>query len=504
MGQGEAGGFLVGRRCGRRAVGRVGVPDPAEAHPGQHRRAQDHAAGAEFEQAPRPPAEHRLRPLHPQLRRVEQTAALQGGEGRLGDAQRARAGPVQADPGQRQLRTELQPPRAPAGPGRSPAAPAPAVAARPRPRPCPFRMSPRHLGRRLKTHRPAALGLPTRPIWRILWVAGATSDTHRAYPALAGPARRVAPRLPRPPRDSGSRSTAPRPSSPSACSPGASRSIAAVGGSTGVVGTLRNGRGNRAVGLRADMDALPMEEENDFAHRSTAAGRMHACGHDGHTTMLLGAARYLAETRRFDGTVHFIFQPAEEGGGGARAMVADGLFRRFPCDAVYGLHNRPGMAVGRFGIRPGAMMAGCAFFDIRIHGKGGHAARPETHGGPGGLRRADRVGAAKRGGAQRRLGGGGGGQRHRLRRGQGLQRHPGAGGAARHGARLPHRNDAPGRGADAGAGREHRRRLRRHGGARFPRGDDPGARTRPSRRRSSPTPPPRWWARTVSSATGRR
>ena len=151
-----------------------------------------------------------------------------------------------------------------------------------------------------------------------------------------------------------------------------------VGGATGVVGTLRNGRGNRAVGLRADMDALPMDEENGFAHRSTVPGKMHACGHDGHTTMLLAAARYLAETRRFDGTVHFIFQPAEEGGGGARGMVEGGLFRQFPCDAVYGLHNRPGMAVGRYGIRPGAMMAGCAFFDIHVHGKGGHAARPES------------------------------------------------------------------------------------------------------------------------------
>jgi amidohydrolase len=149
-------------------------------------------------------------------------------------------------------------------------------------------------------------------------------------------------------------------------------------GRTGVVGVLRSGRGNRAIGLRADMDALDMPEENGFAHRSTVPGKMHGCGHDGHTTMLLGAARYLAETKNFDGTVHLIFQPAEEGQGGAQAMIADGLFERFPCDAVYGLHNRPGLEVGRYGIRAGAMMAGCAFFDIHIHGRGGHAARPEA------------------------------------------------------------------------------------------------------------------------------
>ncbi len=148
-------------------------------------------------------------------------------------------------------------------------------------------------------------------------------------------------------------------------------------GKTGVVGVLRNGNGP-SVGLRADMDALPMEEANGFAHKSTIPGRMHGCGHDGHTTMLLGAARYLAETKNFAGTVNFIFQPAEEGRGGARAMIEDGLFQRFPCDAVYGLHNRPGLPVGHFGIRPGAMMAGCAFYDIIVQGKGGHGARPEA------------------------------------------------------------------------------------------------------------------------------
>ena len=149
-------------------------------------------------------------------------------------------------------------------------------------------------------------------------------------------------------------------------------------GRTGVVGVLRNGNGQGRIGLRADMDALPMPEANTFAHRSTIEGKMHGCGHDGHTTILLAAARYLAETKNFDGTVHFIFQPAEEGRGGAQAMLADGLFERFPCDAVYGLHNRPGLPVGQFAIRPGPVMAGAVFFDIVVQGRGGHGARPES------------------------------------------------------------------------------------------------------------------------------
>jgi amidohydrolase len=149
-------------------------------------------------------------------------------------------------------------------------------------------------------------------------------------------------------------------------------------GRTGVVGVLKNGASRRSVGLRADMDALPIQEANSFAHRSRHDGVMHACGHDGHTTMLLGAAKHLARTRDFDGTVHFIFQPAEEGIGGAKAMVEDGLFRRFPCDALFGMHNRPGMALGRFAVRSGPMMAGGAFFDIDVIGRGAHGARPES------------------------------------------------------------------------------------------------------------------------------
>ena len=149
-------------------------------------------------------------------------------------------------------------------------------------------------------------------------------------------------------------------------------------GKTGVVGTLRSGTGNRALGLRADMDALPMQETTDLPFRSTVPGKMHACGHDGHTTMLLGAAKYLAESRQFSGTIHFIFQPGEEGCGGALAMLEDGLFDRFPCDAIYGLHNRTGMDVGTVVMREGVAMAGGAFFDITITGKGSHGARPEA------------------------------------------------------------------------------------------------------------------------------
>jgi amidohydrolase len=149
-------------------------------------------------------------------------------------------------------------------------------------------------------------------------------------------------------------------------------------GRTGVVGVLRAGDSGRSIGLRADMDALPIHEANAFAHRSTREGAMHACGHDGHTAMLLGAAKYLAETRAFDGAVRFIFQPAEEGLGGAKAMLADGLFARFPCDALFGLHNRPGQPLGSFAVRSGPMMAGGAFFDVEIVGVGSHGARPQA------------------------------------------------------------------------------------------------------------------------------
>jgi len=147
---------------------------------------------------------------------------------------------------------------------------------------------------------------------------------------------------------------------------------------TGVVGTLRGrGRpGNRAIGLRADLDALHVTERNEFGHTSTTPGKMHACGHDGHTVMLLGAARYLAQSRQFDGTVHFIFQPAEENEGGGRVMVEEGLFEKYPVDSVYGMHNWPGLPAGEFAVRPGPMMAAFDTFEITIAGKGAHGAMP--------------------------------------------------------------------------------------------------------------------------------
>lgn len=147
-------------------------------------------------------------------------------------------------------------------------------------------------------------------------------------------------------------------------------------GTTGVVGIIRGKRDDRGhtIGLRADMDALPMREENEFEYRSTQPGRMHGCGHDGHTTMLLGAARYLAATRNFNGVAHLIFQPGEEGFAGAKAMIDDGLFERFPCDAIYAMHNWPNLPAGTIGVNSGPMMAAADRFDITISGRGGHGA----------------------------------------------------------------------------------------------------------------------------------
>jgi len=145
---------------------------------------------------------------------------------------------------------------------------------------------------------------------------------------------------------------------------------------TGVVGTLTAGNSDQKIALRADMDALPLQERNTFGHRSVHDGIMHACGHDGHTAMLLGAARYLAQTRNFNGTVHFIFQPAEEGGGGGRIMIEEGLFDRFPTDAIYGMHNRSDQQTGLFGMRVGSIMAATDNFEVVVTGKGTHAAMP--------------------------------------------------------------------------------------------------------------------------------
>jgi amidohydrolase len=147
-------------------------------------------------------------------------------------------------------------------------------------------------------------------------------------------------------------------------------------GVTGIVGVLKKGTSGKSIGLRADMDALPVQEQNDFPHASRHPNKMHACGHDGHTAMLLAAARYLATHGQFDGTVYFVFQPAEEGGAGASRMIEDGLFEKCPMDAIFGMHNWPGLAVGEFGITPGPMMASSNEFEVIVNGKGSHAAQP--------------------------------------------------------------------------------------------------------------------------------
>ncbi|MDC0599000.1 M20 family metallopeptidase [Candidatus Pseudothioglobus singularis] len=146
---------------------------------------------------------------------------------------------------------------------------------------------------------------------------------------------------------------------------------------TGIVATVHGTKNGKAIGLRADMDALPIQERNEFSHKSIHDGKMHACGHDGHSTMLLGAAVYLKQNNDFSGTVHFIFQPAEEGGGGGRVMVEEGIFKKFPCEAVYGMHNWPGMAEGQFAVHDTAVMAANETLKITIKGKGGHAAMPD-------------------------------------------------------------------------------------------------------------------------------
>ena len=205
-------------------------------------------------------------------------------------------------------------------------------------------------------------------------------------------------------------------------------------GKTGLVGTLRKGNSLKSIGLRADMDCLPMDETNDFEHRSQNPGRMHACGHDGHTAMLLGAAKVLSEKRDFEGAVHFIFQPAEEGGGGGKAMIDDGLFEKFPCDAVFAIHNKPGVPLGHIVSRPGPLLAAADRWDIRITGKGGHAAHPHTDLRSDDRGRQHRDVAADHRQPQHRSAGRHRRHRRLLQGRLGLQRDPGRGAYRRHDA----------------------------------------------------------------------
>ena len=241
-------------------------------------------------------------------------------------------------------------------------------------------------------------------------------------------------------------------------------------GGTGVVGVLKGkGNGSKRIGLRADMDALPMEENTNLRWRSTIPGRFHGCGHDGHTTMLLGTARYLAETRNFDGTVHFIFQPAEEGLGGARAMIKDGLFEKFPCDEIYGLHNAPDLNHGEIAILPGPAMAGADFFDIVINGYGAHGAMPERSKDP--VIIAMTLGQALQTIVSRNVdpAAGRGAVDHPDPRRLGLQRHSRRGQTVRHRPLLLRRSARADPRAHAHDLRRHRRRLPGRDQGRHPR-----------------------------------